>query len=708
VVLADGATLDLFGGAQYIQNLASVGAGSTLVIKSGTVINSGSQQAVLVTNSNSSYSGGITGDIYFSKTGGNTLNVGMPLAYTGPTLVSGGNLQVLDQGTLLGTSAITLERAQLTIHNNTTVDLANRISDTAPITMKGGTLQFVGHSGLFSGETVGAVTLGNGYNYFAVEDGGGSTYSLATGTLTLASLTQTAGSGAVLRMNNLGELGLLGRSHGRVMVTSAPTLTNGILGPWAIVDRIFASYDPVYGLGGIDRAGFPGFAGSGLNSAPLDTDNVYTSQTGLVPLLANTAVGTLTINIGDADATYDLGGNTLRLRNGGLLLGENNGNRLLTIANGNITAGVVGSAAELYLWHAPYGDDGRRGWVSANIVDNNVAGPVRLIVSGADSRQLHSSLTLAGQNTNTGGTIINSSTIVLDPASRLGTGGIVVNGGTLRQVSNNALFRVPSSVTTVGSNVITLSAGTTANLAVGMPIWGVPGAGGNQFITGITNSTTYTITSGTNVTAATTSLYALTNAYSGNGAFIPEQSMQLNGSATVYLTGANRLTSLVFENGGGNGMNLFNTGVLTLTSGITATSTNAVNTANIATGTLDLNAAAAFPVSIGAISIGGRDVAPWVASLVINAFVQNGGITKSGNGLLQFGAQNTFSGGVNVTGGGLIVGANTTPISGTFTGPFGNGTVSMATGTRLAPSPSRTLSLSEIMVPASVTPSLAA
>jgi autotransporter-associated beta strand protein len=682
LMLSDGATVDLFGGAQYVQNLLSVGAGSAIVAKSGTITNSGSQQAVLVANANSSYSGGITGDIYFSKTGGNNLNIGKPLTYTGPTLISGGTLTIGDEATLLGTSAITLERGQLTIQNNSSVDLANRISDTAPITLKGGTLQFVGHSGLFSTESVGAVTLGNGYNYFAVDDGGGSTYSISTGTLTLASLTRTAGSGAVLRMNNLGELGQLGRSHGRIIVTSAPTLTNGILGPWAIVDRVFASYDPVYGLGGVDRAGFPGFAGSGLNSLPADTDNVYTTQTGLVPMLADTAVGTLTINIGDADATYDLGGNTLRLRNGGLMLGSNNGNRLLTVTNGNVTAGVVGSAAELYLWHAPYGDDGRRGWFAANVVDNDASGPVRLIVSGADSRQLHSSLTLAGQNTNTGGTVFNSSTIVLDPAARLGTGGIVVNGGQLRQVASNTLFRIPGSTFTAGSNVVTVA--STSGLAVGMPVWGVGSGNGNQFITEVTNGTTFKITDGTNITAGTVSLYALTNVYgSGNGAVIPEQSMQLNGGATVYLTGANRLTSLVFENGGGNGMNLYNTGVLTLTSGISATSTNAVNTATIASGTIDLNAAPAFPVSVGAISIAGRDVAPWVASLVVNAVLQNGGITKTGNGLLQLGAQSTFTGGVNVTGGGLIIGANSTAVSGTFTGPFGDGTVTMVTGTRL-------------------------
>ena len=241
-----------------------------------------------------------------------------------------------------------------------------------------------------------------------------------------------------------------------------------------------------------------------------------------------------TFEVYGAYATYDLGGNTLRLRNGGLLLAQNNGNTLLTVTNGNVTAGVVGSAAELYLWNAPFGDDGRRSWLGANVVDNAVNGPVRLIVSGGDNRNLHSSLTLAGQNTNTGGTVFNNSTTVLDPAGRLGTGGVTINNATLRQVSNNALFRLPGLTTTAGSGTITTPAGGTAGLAVGMAIWGLPGqTGTNLFITGVNAANnTFTVNDAAGITASTTANpYFLTNAYSGNGAFIPEQAMTLNGGA---------------------------------------------------------------------------------------------------------------------------------------------------------------------------------
>ena len=88
-------------------------------------------------------------------------------------------------------------------------------------------------------------------------------------------------------------------------------------------------------------------------------------------------------------------------------------------------------------------------------------------------------------------------------------------------------------------------------------------------------------------------------------------------------------------------------------------------------------------MDVGAVSVAGRDVAPLTATLIVNSVIQNGGIAKSGSGLLQLGGQNTFTGGVNATAGGLVIGASTVAISGGFTGPFGTGTVSMASGTRL-------------------------
>jgi autotransporter-associated beta strand protein len=61
-------------------------------------------------------------------------------------------------------------------------------------------------------------------------------------------------------------------------------------------------------------------------------------------------------------------------------------------------------------------------------------------------------------------------------------------------------------------------------------------------------------------------------------------------------------------------------------------------------------------------------------------------ITKSGGGLLQLSGQNTFTGGMSVTGGGIVLGANSTSLfaNSLFSGPLGLGSVSMSAGTILA------------------------
>ena len=163
------------------------------------------------------------------------------------------------------------------------------------------------------------------------------------------------------------------------------------------------------------------------------------------------------------------------------------------------------------------------------------------------------------------------------------------------------------------------------------------------------------------------------------------------GGAQAHLTGANRLSTLTFDNGGGGGIVLNAGGVLTLTGGIVATSTNATASAVIGSqsvgsspnGVLNLNGNNGFSMNVAAASVAGRDIAPLTPTLIINSAIQNGGIAKSGNGLLQLAGQSDFTGGVSVTAGGLVIGASTTPIAGGFTGPFGTGTVTMATGTRL-------------------------
>ncbi|MFN5806033.1 MAG: hypothetical protein ACK467_10455, partial [Opitutia bacterium] len=259
--------LDLNGGSQFVAALYTYGVGGGVVPLGGSIVNSDTQRAVLVTNPNNSFSGLITGDVQLVKAGGGGLTLHALSDYTAPTLVTGGTLQVMDYGRISGTSSIEVNRGTFTINNNNFA-MADRVNDAAPITLKGSTLNFAGQSLNATSETLGAVTLVDGFNQIFADDSGGSSWTNASAYLTLGSLTRSPGSTAVVRFNNLGEMGTVNVRVGGVKITSAPVLTNGIIGPWAIIDRVFASFDATYGVGGIDRAGFPGYSGSGLNSLP--------------------------------------------------------------------------------------------------------------------------------------------------------------------------------------------------------------------------------------------------------------------------------------------------------------------------------------------------------------------------------------------------------------------------------------------------------
>lgn len=128
-------------------------------------------------------------------------------------------------------------------------------------------------------------------------------------------------------------------------------------------------------------------------------------------------------------------------------------------------------------------------------------------------------------------------------------------------------------------------------------------------------------------------------------------------SGVITLTGNNTLAGLVFDNDGGLVSPAVNTGgVLTLTGGITATSTN-VSSLPVLNGTVDLGGNnAAFNVS--PITIEGQNVASFLPTVNVAAVIQNGGIVKSGAGILGIAGANTISGPTSINAGTIQFTAN--------------------------------------------------
>jgi autotransporter-associated beta strand protein len=599
LVVNGGGTFDLNGQNQFVAGLSSATAGGGTGVDGGSVINSGAGQSTFVVNGNTNFAGVISGNIYLNKTNTGALNLQNAQTYTGPTLITGGTLTLNDNGALPNTNQpIDINFGGLSLANGNLYDVGNRVSDTAPITLRGGVLTLAGRQQFASSETLGNIILADGHNAFTTNAGGTNVNSLD---VTAGVLSRT-GVTATVRFNATGQLG----SSARLTFSGGTGLSYNILGPWAIVDREYASYDATYGIGALNGAGFAGYSGTGINGNPTGTDNVRLAVAGTTTLLSNTTVNTLTFGQQATATTLDLGGNILTTQ--GILFGQVTDSINFAITNGSLTGPAGGG--DLYLTHANFSGTNRTVSIDAAITDNG--GPTRVIKTSGDTGV--SVMTWNGTNTYTGGTVLNMGTLILGASSTLGTGGLTVNQATLTQTA---------------------------------------------------------------------------------GAVIPSQALTLGGGSVVTFAGNNSMTGLTINNLGGASPTLTPTGVLTLTGGTTVTTLNAGAVATIGTGTLDLNGAGGYAMNIGATIINGVDMAPWQAGLVINSVIQNGGIVKTGAGLLQLGGQSTFAGGINVTAGGLIIGASSTPAGlgdTVVTGPLGAGAVTMAANTTLVSTAANTVS----------------
>ncbi|MFM9000616.1 MAG: beta strand repeat-containing protein, partial [Opitutia bacterium] len=141
----------------------------------------------------------------------------------------------------------------------------------------------------------------------------------------------------------------------------------------------------------------------------------------------------------------------------------------------------------------------------------------------------------------------------------------------------------------------------------------------------------------------------------------------LNAGSTVNYFGNNTQAGLVFNNLGGTGTPLVRTfnnaapanragseGVLTIgNAGIVATSANVGTTATIE-GRLDFGTTAKT-INVAAIDVNDvSDVSPLQPSLILQGIVgKSGGITKTGNGVLQLTSKANFTGAFNVNAGGI-------------------------------------------------------
>ena len=592
-------TLDLNGKVQHTFSLFS----DSSVPNVNGIITSTAGGALVMNQDNSAraWSGQIQGATSFVRSGQNTFTLNSALPFTGKALFNGGTTNLISEAALTGVDTLELAHATLQLDNGgsassntaSTKYVADRLRDGAAVGFRAGTLNLYGRANVAATETIGAVTLYSGFNVINVNNGAnGSVYSED---LLMASLARSAGSAATFILQSNATLGGTGVGDVRAKATTfegGTGLTNGIVGGWAINNSDFLTY--VVGTGFVMLGNnSTGYTTTNLPSGSAPTSNVRLTG-GATVAAGTTIINALSLAGVSQSLNFTNAADILNLVSGGLI-GTNNNNSIgASVDSGRLTAGGATPAApsDLYLFNRV-----NTMTLNARVIDNGVGAnkAVRLVITAAGG---------AYNLPNTSATY---------------TGGTVINGGTVNLLASTTGTVIPAAA--VAANGLVLN-GATVNMG----------------------STSNTVA----------------------GQIAAANIVTLNGNSNLNLFGNNTLEGLVFNNYGGSSnptvrtfynnhaAGLGSTGVLTIgASGIVAASQN-VGTVSTVEGRVDFGASAGSVTVDPIAGAGLADISPLLPGLTLQAIVGSaGGITKSGNGVLQMGAQSSFTGAFTVAAGGL-------------------------------------------------------
>jgi autotransporter-associated beta strand protein len=588
-----GGTLDLNGNSQLTFGTFT---DSVVTNQGSNITTSTGAGHLLINNDNSGrqLAARLTGNVSLTRSGLNTLNLWSVNTHTGTTTINGGSTVMYGDAAFTATTALNINSALLYLENdNSNSANSNRINDAAVVNLRGGLLELRGRQQTALTENLGTVNLVAGGSQFIVAAG---TLEGVNAVISIADLNRSTGSVANFTTGLTNRV-TLGAING-VPTTDPTTLTNGILGGWAVIGTLaagthhFASYSPTLGVGAMGTPGFQAYSNATTDATTLvgasATSNIsLDSATTFTHPVAND----LTLNslrfANQATQTIDIAaGKTLTLGTGGLMAWSTQSHYVgLTDSVGNVTSG--GNELFLYAQGA--------GW---HVMRSNIVNPTGIDMAVTKSGS--NTWSFNGTNTYSGGTTIANGQIVLWssagplPLATDPTKGLVVNGS-----------------------------------------WQNAG----QFL-----------------------------AYRA-GSIALGNEVTINGNGSVLLFGDNTLSKLTFNNDGSNGTGYLrtfanyqangdgSTGVLTIGSGgLVATSSN-VTTTPFIEGRVDFGASPNV-IDVAPISGGGfTDVDPLRPTFALQAIVGSlGGITKTGNGVLDFRAQNVFTSEFVVSAGGIRTG----------------------------------------------------
>ncbi|MBB6488514.1 autotransporter domain-containing protein [Rhizobium lusitanum] len=724
-------------------------------------------------------SGTVSGGGALTKNDGGTLTLSGASTYTGGTNLNGGGL-IVSNSAALGTGALNVNAAAsldastnvtlgnginlatgttLTIGGSNNLGLSGTIAGAGGLVKNGAATTMLTGANTYTGETTinaGTLALGAGGSIAATGTlnltGAGATFDLsgASGAQTIGSLAGAAGTNVDLGSNSLTIDGTINATYagtiggaGSVTVSGAGTQSltgtnvytggtnlnggnlvvgsNTALGSGAVnvngsstldattnvslANGINVATGTTLTLGGSTALGLSGTisGGGGLikNGAATTTLNGANTYTGGTTINAGTlalgAGGSLAsmgaVNLASSGATFDLSSAT-----GAQSIGALNG-----VAGTNVNLGA--NALTL-------------GGTAGGTFSGAIGGAGSLTLAGSGAQ------TLAGASTYTGGTHLNSGSLVLGNSAALGTGALNVNVSALLDtsanvtLSNTVNLAAGSTLTLGGSNALTLSGGiagaaalvkngaatttlngantytggTTINagtLALGaggslasMGAVSLASAGATFDLSGASGAQTIGALSGVVGTNVNLGGNALTLAGSGNttysGAIGGVGSLTMAGSGTQTLTGASTYAGGTTINAGtlsvSSDANLgAASGALTFTGGVLATTGSFISGRSVT-----LNGTGAFDVAAG-------------DTLGLTGTLSGAGsFTKAGSGIFDYdGNGSGFTGMTEVAAGSLIVGSDASHANATLGGSVtanngatlgGHGTVGSGSG----------------------------
>ena len=603
VSLSNGGVLQVTGTFSSSRAISTATAGGAININ-------GSGQVLTL-------AGSLSGSSPFAKTGAGTLRLTSANAFSGPLTINSGIFSLAGaNGSLPNVASIdvvtsgTLELNSALSGNKSPVQ--DRVNDSAPIILDGGTVSLLGSGGSTTTETLGALIPSSGASTI-ISTNGSNGQSMSPAALTFTSLGART-VGATVDFEGTGEI---------LFASGVPDGT--VLGGWATVNGAnFAKYSAATGVIPFGSGDYTinNFSGGVTSNVKLDP----TVSTPPVPASVGT-VSISTLNIaGNDNPIYGTlvlnqsAGSTLTLNNSGLI---KTGLNPVLITGGILTgSGTTQNPGEL--------DISVTG--GPLTINSQIAGPFALTERGTGTLVLNGSTA----NTYTGFTLISGN---LNLNSSFGqaipNGNFLIDGGTVTSLANGQL--------SPGTNVIIQSGGTwnlnghtetiqSFNNSGGIMLFNhgtlltntsngtVLLAGGTTTLASVLKSPFITVTGGTNLVDAT-------------GIMQASASLIWNGSNPAVTVNANASSP----------------GTVILTDGASMLFTPPT------TGVADLlNSGAGLPGTLNlSNSVNHSFTINPNGTVVVSTQIMNGGFSVGGGGTLELMGTNTYSGSTTI-------GANTT------------------------------------------------